>query len=902
MPGDYLAKALSNDEIRALQGRLTDCNSRYRILADYSPDWEYWLGPDRRFIYVSPACEAICGYPPQAFLDDPKLFCRLLHPDDHDAWHTHLDEIASSDESMHENMLLRLFDTAGNLIWLEHQCLLVIDEAGVYQGRRGVNRNVTQRVRAEMETRHVTRLLKVLSEVNQHITREQNESNLIEEICRISVDIGGLKTSQVSFIDAVNNQLVPIAAAGISVDLPDGGWPLLLDDHLVLGDGSVQVLEHPIACAVVVHQQTPDLIDKDLHAWNQWLKKHGIGGYIHFRLWRGERCIGLISFFAEQADFLRDDVCALLKELAGDLSYALESYNNRHAEFEARFKLEHREAHLRTLMQTVPLGIGLVVAREFAEVNQAVCCMLGYSAEELIGRSARMIYPDDAEYDRVGREIYAQIAETGTGRIETRWRHKDGHVIEVNLISSAFNRNELGRGVVFTAEDISARKQAERQLDFLSHHDILTQLPNRDLLRDRLQHGIQRQLRDGKQLAVLSLDLDRFKNINESLGHRIGDQLLQVLAARLQEQMRGGDTLARVGGDEFVLLLENDVSVLAASLVARKLLALLSQPICIGETSLCVTASIGISFFPADGETPDDLLRHADVAMYKAKQQGRNAYQFFEAEMTADAFEHLLMENALRGAVDRNELRVHYQPQVDMFSGELLGLEALVRWQHAELGQVAPGRFIPLAEEAGLIGMIGEWVLREACQQMMRWDHLGFIVPRISVNLSVQQIDRETLLPLVYGVLKATGLSSDRLELEVTESMLMRQADKACGVLEALREDGVKLAIDDFGTGYSSLAYLNNMPMHRLKIDQSFVRDIGQGGNGEAIIRAIIALARSLGLEMVAEGIEEQAQAEFLKRESCRIGQGYLFCRPVDADEIYARWKGRGGNAISQIS
>ena len=460
----------------------------------------------------------------------------------------------------------------------------------------------------------------------------------------------------------------------------------------------------------------------------------------------------------------------------------------------------------------------------------------------------------------------------------------------MQLISSAFDRLDLGKGVVYTAEDISERKQAEERLEFLSHYDPLTRLPNRDLLHDRLQHGIRRQQRDGKQLAVLLIDLDRFKHINETLGHRVGDTLLQTLAARLREHMRSADTLARVGGDEFVLLLENDVSLLAISSFARKVLSLLSEQVLVDDNPLYVTASIGISLFPNDGNTADDLLRHADVALYKAKDQGRNGFQFFEAEMTTYAYDNLLLESALRVAVSRNQFRVHYQPQVNLANGELCGVEALVRWQHPVLGLIPPGQFIPLAEAAGVIGMIGEWVLRESCRQMMAWEAQGFHMPRVSVNLSVQQINRDTLLPMVTVILRESGLSSDRLELEVTESMIMRQADMACGVLDDLLELGVKLAIDDFGTGYSSLAYLNKLPLHRLKIDQSFVRGIGRDKNADAIVRAIIALARSLGLETVAEGVEEQSQADFLARELCDVCQGFLFSRPVEADAIHARW------------
>jgi EAL domain-containing protein (putative c-di-GMP-specific phosphodiesterase class I) len=310
------------------------------------------------------------------------------------------------------------------------------------------------------------------------------------------------------------------------------------------------------------------------------------------------------------------------------------------------------------------------------------------------------------------------------------------------------------------------------------------------------------------------------------------------------------------------------------------------QPIQVGETELAISASIGISLYPDDGDNADDLLRHADTALYKAKSQGRNNFQFYEQEMTAGVFEHLLMENALRGAVSRNELRVHYQPQIDFGSGKLCGVEALVRWQHPELGLVSPARFIPLAEEAGLIGMIGEWVLREACRQMLAWDAAGLHIPCVAVNLSVQQLERETLLPLVADVLASSGLDGARLELEVTESMIMGESGQALNVLQGLRELGVKLAIDDFGTGYSSLSYLKRLPIHRLKIDKSFVRESHIDPDDAAIATAIIGMAKGLGIGVTAEGVENEEQLAFLKQAGCQIVQGYYFGTPLPAEDL----------------
>ncbi|MFP5505890.1 MAG: EAL domain-containing protein [Gammaproteobacteria bacterium] len=430
-----------------------------------------------------------------------------------------------------------------------------------------------------------------------------------------------------------------------------------------------------------------------------------------------------------------------------------------------------------------------------------------------------------------------------------------------------------------------AREQAER-LTFLTNFDPLTHLPNRLLLRDRLTQAIHQCRREGGALSALVIDLDRFKNINDTLGHPVGDQLLRAAAKRVGEALRPGDVLARLGGDEFVLLMRHDAGANAATQMARTLLKAFSTPLRADDHQLVVTVSIGISTFPTDGEDADTLLKNAELALYEAKNQGRNDFRFFASSLSVGVLERLVMENALRDAIERNELVLHYQPQYDLADGRLVGLEALVRWQHPGIGLVPPGQFIPLAEETGIIGRIGEWVLHEACRQAMEWRTQGFPVPRIAVNLSVQQLQGDSLTRQVAEALRITGLEPGSLELEVTESTIMRDPDGATAALARLRSLGVKLAVDDFGTGYSSLAYLKRLPLDRLKIDKSFVKDIGIDPSDEAISRAVIGLARSLGLETVAEGIEREEQAEFLRREGCDIGQGYLYSRPLPTAEI----------------
>ncbi|MBT3011202.1 MAG: EAL domain-containing protein [Candidatus Thiodiazotropha sp. (ex Lucina aurantia)] len=522
--------------------------------------------------------------------------------------------------------------------------------------------------------------------------------------------------------------------------------------------------------------------------------------------------------------------------------------------------------------------------------NPAFEAITGYSHEEVLGLNPRVL-KSGHHPDSFYKEMWDTLLLTGHWRGEIWNRRKNGDAYpEWLTISAVKDGNDETTHYVGVFTDISQIKEAQDQINFLAHHDALTRLPNRALFRERFDHALMHARRENASIALLFLDLDRFKTVNDTLGHPVGDQVLLEVSKRMNLIIRASDTLARLGGDEFVLLLEEQTDAQHAAVVARKLIDLFSRPMIIGEHELVVTASIGITLYPNDGDDPDKLIRHADRAMYEAKQQGRNTYRFFTQALTEGALERLMMENDLRRAVARNELILHYQPIVNLETRQLQGIEALVRWQHPEQGLIAPGLFIELAEEIGIIGEIGQWVLRAACSQLARWDRDGFKVPRISVNLSVQQIDREGLITMVSEELNSSGLSPERLELEVTESMLIRNPELSRTVLSELRTLGVKFAIDDFGTGYSSLAYLKLLPLDHLKIDQSFVRDIGKDANDEAIVRAIIGMSKSLGLESVAEGVEEAHQARFLQQAGSDLAQGYLYSRPLPADEIFSNW------------
>ncbi|OIJ40014.1 bifunctional diguanylate cyclase/phosphodiesterase [Massilia timonae] len=525
--------------------------------------------------------------------------------------------------------------------------------------------------------------------------------------------------------------------------------------------------------------------------------------------------------------------------------------------------------------------------------NPAFTRITGYAEHEALGRSSSLSSHDAAgsrNDPALYQELWRELGASGFWRGEIWDTRKGGDAyLEALTVSAVRDDDGATTHYVCVFSDITRARESQIQLDHLAHHDALTALPNRLLYHDRLRHAMARAERDGEQLAVLFIDLDRFKNVNDTLGHHVGDELLKQAAQSLSRCLREGDTLARLGGDEFIVLLEDVDGVRGATRVADKLMAMFEQPFEVSGHELFVTGSVGISLYPQDGHDMHILIRNADVAMYQAKARGRNGYRFYAPAMSGDGALRLRMEALLRRAIEKHEIHLAYQPQVEIDSGRLVGVEALLRWNSPELGQVAPSRFIPLAEDTGFIGQLGQWVLQEACRQMVAWEAQGLAVPKIAVNLSVRQFERGGMAAAVAAVLGDTGLAPQRLQLEVTESAIMNTGD-ALQYVNDLHAIGVCLAIDDFGTGYSSLAYLKQLPVQTLKIDRSFIKDIPQDPDDEAIAIAIIQLGKSMNLSVIAEGVEREDQAAFLLRHGCRLAQGYLYGKPLGNDEILARW------------
>ncbi len=495
--------------------------------------------------------------------------------------------------------------------------------------------------------------------------------------------------------------------------------------------------------------------------------------------------------------------------------------------------------------------------------------------------------------DQTTCPLKAVKENNGPMRIIQQRQQSDGSTKIYEIEASPLIEKGQFAGMIETTRDITDRLQLEASLDekkskllYMSHHDLLTNLPNRILLRDRLSQALNRNNAQRGMVALLFIGMDRFKKINESLGREVGDQVLTRVSQRLNRSNNNGEVLARLSGDEFAIIIEGTRELTAISHIAKQILDQFSQPIIVNEREIYLTASIGISLYPCDGCDTRQLLTNADIALTRAKDEGRNRYQFFEAKMTRHTHKFFQLETDLRKALDLNQLVVYYQPQINLLSRKITGLEALIRWNHPQLGLISPVDFIPLAEECGLIVPIGEWVLREACKQIVSWQKQGRPPISVAVNLSPVQFRQDNLVSMVDQIIQETGIDPTILELEITESMIMDGIDKATSTMVELTELGLQLAIDDFGTGYSSLSYLRYFPLSKLKIDKCFIERVTSDEDDAALASSVIALAHSLKLKVVAEGIETEAQADFLRQKSCHQGQGFLFSKPLPAHEL----------------
>ena len=554
-----------------------------------------------------------------------------------------------------------------------------------------------------------------------------------------------------------------------------------------------------------------------------------------------------------------------------------------------RIRQESSEKY-RTLFENSPDAMFLVEVSEddpywpIVDCNEAACRMNGYTREELIGQPVDILHVDSYGMSDKKKNL-EKLREQPISISEFTHRRKDGTVFPVEIVKNliVLNGKEM---IVGIDRDITERKKAEETIKYQAYYDLLTKLPNKILLNDRLTFALAHAHRGGNVMSVIFLDLDRFKKINDTLGHDVGDQVLKTIAERLEACMREGETVARFGGDEFIILLPEVSRVSEVTRLAQDILDLFKQPLILSGIELYVTASMGIALYPNDGEQSEILLKNADAALNRAKEQGRNNFQFYTPLMNAKASERLVLESNLRRALKREEFVLFYQPQVNAKTGLIVGMEALIRWKHPELGLVSPAEFIPLAEETGLIIPIGEWVLKQACSQNKTWQTKGYYPIRVSVNISARQFQEQNIVEMVQRVLQETKLKPEYLELEITETIAMQNADYTVQILAGLEAMGVHISLDDFGTGYSSMGYLKRFPLDVLKIDRSFVQELLEDPSDAAIASSVIHLAHSLKLKVIAEGVETKEQVDFFQHHGCDIIQGFYFGRPMPAENF----------------
>ncbi|HEX2060752.1 MAG TPA: EAL domain-containing protein [Thermoanaerobaculia bacterium] len=617
---------------------------------------------------------------------------------------------------------------------------------------------------------------------------------------------------------------------------------------------------------------------------------HGVEAGVCLPIPGSDRAFGLLTAYSDtDRTFAQDEIDFLraVADLTGAVIMNAENEAARRQAEEARAKSEHR---FRALVENASEGIALVDARgEFLYAGPSTERVLGYRDGQLIGRNfGELVHPDDLDTARKNLRVLL-ASENAEVAGELRLRHASGEWRWVEGTYKNLLLNPAVRAIVINYRDVTERRLAEETLQQLAYRDTLTELPNRFLFHDRLEHAIEQARRRGTGVAVMYVDLDRFKVVNDTLGHTVGDRLLQVVARRLRDVLRSDDTIARLGGDEFAVILPEITRAEDAGSVGRKLIAAMREAIVLDGHELHVTASVGVAIYPSDGTDVVTLIKHADAALYRSKDLGRNNVQLFASSMNRRYTERLELELSLHRAIDRGEFTLVYQPVIDRQTRTLRSFEALVRWNRPGHGQVSPADFIELAEETRLILPIGEWVMRTACAQLRSWRDEGLDGFSMAVNLSPHQVSQSQFIHQVHDTLRVHGLAPHDLELEITEGAALQNLEWTLSVLDQLRSLGVGIAVDDFGTGQSSLVYLKRFPLTTLKIDREFLRDVQREASDAAIFRSIVQLGHSLGLYVVAEGIENDDDRRLVDEQACDGMQGYFFARPLAAGDV-AEW------------
>lgn len=754
-------------------------------------------------------------------------------------------------------------------------------EIGPQVFRQSIIRDISERIQAQEKIGRLTRMYNVLSHTNQAIVRARDRAGLFDEVCQTAVEQGQLCMAVINIIATDDDAVVPVAFCSKNTSFVG-------DAGLTLNGASLRE-----DLTQVVLREDRRYICNDLGGppFNDGLifseQLFPFGSLAFFPLHCSGKLVGTLNLFAAEKDFFGTDLISVLDEMAVDISFALGNFEvaSRGRSFEKQLK--ETTGKFQALFTAAPLAaIALDLDGHVMKWNPAAEQVFGWTEQEVVGRRLPLV-PDDKQVVFLEHLSKAKKGESIDG-IEVRRHRRDGSLVDLLLYTSPLHDQQgTMSGMMAIFVDIAERKRSEEKIIYLAHHDQLTGLPNRSLIRERFDTAAVHAVRSAGKMALCMLDLDRFKNINDTLGHHGGDHVLKMVASRLSKIVRSGDTVCRTGGDEFVLLFPDVQEPDHLSAVAKKILGIFDEPFEVGGHVLKMSGSMGVSMFPEDGQEYDEIFKNADAAMYFAKEQGRNNFQFFQQELTDRIRERLALEDGMRQALSKNAFELYFQPQVDTVSANMDGMEALLRWNHPEWGMVPPSHFIPVAEETGLIVPLGRWVIEEACRHIHKWETQGRTGFSVAVNLSPVQLFRDNLPEVVASALKRYAVEPQRLELELTESIFLEDIQRVEEALLRLKQIGVRLSLDDFGKGYSSLNYLKRFRIDKLKIDKSFVGDICTDANDAAIVRAIVNIGHTLGMTVLAEGVETPEQLEFLRQNDCDMCQGYYFGRPVPADEIF---------------
>ncbi|MGV8934704.1 MAG: EAL domain-containing protein [Gallionellaceae bacterium] len=806
-----------------------------------------------------------------------------IFPDLPEHWKAvHQNTLAGATEKADEDKFTRADGSVDWVHWETHPWLTSIGEIG---GIIIFSEVVTKRKMMQIQAERLTQLYAALSQCNQAIVRSSNEAELFPQICRDAVTFGGMKMAWIGMIDEKNNLIRPASSFGEGINyLQSLEISLSADKPTSKGPTGISISQQvPVWCQDFQH-------DPITSSWHQQGREFGWGSSAALPLYCKGSVVGVFSLYSGIINAFDDPIKNLLIEMSLDISFALDNFANIADHRQSVIDLRNSEQHLRTIIETEPECVKILDKNgKLLEMNTAGLDMLelGTMDEAKKHNLLEFVLP---QYRDAFANLHQRVMQGQSGTLEFEIKGMKGAMRWLETHAAPM-RDENGKiiSLLGITRDISQRKLSEERIQYLANFDILTGLPNRSQLDDHLKYALKLAKRSNGRLTVMFIDIDRFKDINDSLGHSYGDAFLIEVSKRLKSVLREEDTASRLGGDEFILMLPGTDSLGAAN-VAQKLLQAIAEPFRNEQYDISATASIGIALYPEDGINMESLSKSADTAMYRAKHEGRNGYRFFTSEMQERATRNLQLVNALRHALERNELQVHYQPQVSIANGQIIGAEALIRWQHPELGNVSPGEFIPVAEDSGLILPLGEWVLRTAAQQIKQWISIGYPPIVIAVNLSAVQFRHASLLDMVTRILNEAKLPAKYLELELTEGVAMHDPLGAITVMNNLHDLGVNMSIDDFGTGYSSLNYLKKFKVYKLKIDQSFVRDIDTDQEDKAIVAAIINMSSSLGLQTIAEGVETAEQLAFLKEQGCDEAQGYYFSKPLPADLFEIRF------------